>query len=206
MSDWIIYGLREKGLEELRYIGLTTVGPQVRMRRHGYKTYTEKSSYPVHNWIRSVGIDSVEMVILEECPEGDLNYLYEAEAKWERDSVSRGHRLKNAVPCGSPNPRMKGDKHPLYGVGHTNESRAKISKNHADVSGSRNPNFGKGKSGADNSQYGIKHSEDRIRRMMNGKLESLKEHKKHERFAKTNWDCPWCCYSALYGVKMSDFG
>jgi len=32
-----------------------------------------------------------------------------------------------------------GELHPLYGIGHTDETRKKISKNHADISGEKNP-------------------------------------------------------------------
>lgn len=205
MSDYVIYGLRKVGTDEYRYVGLTTVGWKIRLRGHRNKTYSEKSTLPVHNWIRSIGFENVELIVLEECPEGDYEYLLEAEAKWENRLREDGCRLKNATECGKPNPRMKGENHPLYGKGHSEESRRKISDNHADVSGKKNPNYGKGKFGSDNASYGKKHSPERIQNMLNGRRESLTEHKKHEKYSKEDWNCPWCCYAKLYGVVMSDF-
>lgn len=202
----IVYGLRRRGTAEIRYVGLTSVGMDLRLRRYGYKTYTENSKYHVHNWIRSVGIENVEMVVLDESPERSIDYLRYAEKYWEDSLRDLGHRLTNMIPCGTPNPRMKGAKHPLYGKGHTLESRGKISENHADVSGSRNPNYGKGLHGVDNPGFGKPLTEDRKSNIRIGQQESVKVHRtNHTRTGLTRKDCVWCSYSTLYGVEMSDY-
>jgi hypothetical protein len=204
---YLIYGLQLRNTTNIRYVGLTTVGVVKRLKLHKGKVYTEKSTYPVHNWIRKYGFENIEMVVLELCPEGDLEYLYAAEARWEGILRAQGADLKNAVPCGHPNPRLSGQDHPLFGVGHSPESRYKISKNHADVSGTNNPNFGRGLKGSANPNFGTVTSEQKKINIRNGQRESVKVHKRlHEDLSRSSLDCVWCCYSLLYGIdSMSSF-
>ena len=207
MSDWQIYGLREAGSSEIGYVGLTTVGLHLRLRRHRHRADGQGSTYHVHNWMRSVGTENIEIVSLESCPEGDLEYLYAAESRWEQRLREAGHQLRNSVPCGYSNPRMSGESHPLYGIGHRQDSKNKISKNHADVSGSKNPNYGKGLSGAANPNYGVKTSPEKAEAIRRGQRESVKVHARlHEQLNRRDPSCAWCCYELLYGVeKMSSF-
>jgi len=60
----------------------------------------------------------------------------------------KGHFTKNKK-C----PEISGEDNPFFGKKHSNESKLKISLNHADVSGTNNPNYGKGLFGKDNGRY-----------------------------------------------------
>jgi hypothetical protein len=53
---------------------------------------------------------------------------------------------------------LKGKNHPLYGIGHTEETKRKLSENHHDVSGKNNP------------MYGRKHTEESRRKMSQSKI------------------------------------
>jgi hypothetical protein len=81
--------------------------------------------------------------VLEECPEGDTNYLFEAEQFWITQIRSFGHKLKNhseGGASGSYGARWtlredqirRGKDHPMYGrtVIISEEGRKKISLTH----------------------------------------------------------------------------
>jgi group I intron endonuclease len=76
---------------------------------------------------------------------------------------------------------LSGEDHPMYGKKHTDESRRKISKNHADFSGEKNP------------MYGKKHSPESIDKMSKAKLGKssnkwLKEaREKNSKHLKERW-------------------
>lgn len=52
-----------------------------------------------------------------------------------------------------------GKNNPMFGKKHTNETKKRMSKNHADVSGKNNPMFGANRSGEKNGMFGKKHKE-----------------------------------------------
>lgn len=74
--------------------------------------------------------------------EFDIESLNEKECFYieKYDTLNNG---LNTVPGGGFFPSFSGEDHPLYGVGHTEETKKKISRNHHDVSGKKNPNYGK---------------------------------------------------------------
>lgn len=77
---WIIYGLREnvEG-SKYRYIGYTTKGVETRLRLH--KNDSKKKTTPVGSWISSVDYN-ITMEIIEACPVGDIDYIFEREIYW----------------------------------------------------------------------------------------------------------------------------
>ena len=84
---------------------------------------------------------------------------------------------------------ITGEDNPFYGKKHTEETRIKISENHADVSGENNPNYGKPRSdetkqklselrkgkftGEDNPFYGKKHTEEAKKKMSEERKEKF---------------------------------
>lgn len=123
---WVIYGLRLVDDPEYRYIGCTRVGASKRLKQHKVDSRAKrvKPRY-VLDWIRA-NYDKVEVDILEECPTGDTEYLFEAESYWISQIRSFGHRLTNLSdggPSGSYGARWtlkeeqvrRGARHPMYG-------------------------------------------------------------------------------------------
>lgn len=95
---WVIYGLKLVDDPEYRYIGCTRIGAENRLRQHKYdaSSHRSKSRY-VLNWI-AANYYQVVVDVLEECPENDPEYLFEAESYWISQIRSFGHRLTNRVP------------------------------------------------------------------------------------------------------------
>lgn len=83
-----IYGLREAGTDEFRYIG-KTVNQDGRLRDHRSSANAE-SDYPKEKWI-SLAVE-IEMVVLETCSN---NAWVEREKYWVDYYVQRDHRLTN---------------------------------------------------------------------------------------------------------------
>lgn len=98
MTSYVIYGLRLKSDKTVRYVGLST-NPSRRLSSHFTKANPDKSSLPVHNWIRKHGKDAVEMVTLEECPI-DWDYLVYAEKYWIASLLFHGNDLLNLTSGG----------------------------------------------------------------------------------------------------------
>lgn len=131
---WVIYGLRLVDDPEYRYIGLTRVGAEQRLARHKSDS-RRQTNRAVCTWVAKY-LDSIVVDVIEECPEGDLEYLYEAEQFWIVQIRSFGHRLKNhseGGASGSYGARWtlredqirRGSSHPLFG---TKVSEAHIAK------------------------------------------------------------------------------
>lgn len=66
---FVIYGLSVDGV--VRYVGLTTKGPEVRLRAHNHQAKAG-SKYPVHRWMRKHG-DKVVQVVLEVCNKDNIH-------------------------------------------------------------------------------------------------------------------------------------
>lgn len=115
----------------LNYVGQTSRDIHTRMRYHGYDA-DKGSGAKLHQSLRDYGWDKHVYGIIEETDTPDDRECYWIEYF---DTLKNG---LNSAPGGGAYPQMKGVSHPLYGVGHTDETRAKISANHADVSGSKN--------------------------------------------------------------------
>lgn len=85
----VIYGLREIGTTEIRYVGLTNHSVKKRFREHQAKA-RGKWHYAPAPWMRSAG--PVEAVILRICPASEARA---AERRWIEKLFSEGHRLCN---------------------------------------------------------------------------------------------------------------
>lgn len=79
-KTWIIYGLREStSNSKYRYVGYTTKSGDERLRLHIRDA--KKKTTPVCSWIKSIDFN-VSMEVLEECPEGDIEYIFDREIYW----------------------------------------------------------------------------------------------------------------------------
>lgn len=128
MKNYKIYALKEKNNNEIKYVGLTTRKLTTRFKRHlrdkhiSYKT----------NWINKIGRDNIEIILLED-DITDFNILCEKEIYYIAKYKKLGHKLTNMTEGGDG----------ALGLKFTDEQRMKISLNHADVKGNKNPMYGK---------------------------------------------------------------
>ena len=86
----IIYGLREVGCEEFRYVGLTDHPLTKRFAEHQSKARGTWSYQPAP-WMRTV--ESVEIIRLQNCPKSKSRA---AERHWVERLHAAGHRLLNS--------------------------------------------------------------------------------------------------------------
>lgn len=86
-----IYGLREVGSEEIRYVGYTNQPIAKRLLDHQRKARGKSWPYGVAEWMRSAG--EVEIVRLRTCPRKDA---HKAERQWVKKLHGDGHRLTNS--------------------------------------------------------------------------------------------------------------
>lgn len=103
---YTVYGVRLIGTREVRYVGQTT--RPLRERISGHKSTALRAAdrvYRLYSWIRSHGWDSIEFVVLEECPE-DLVYLNYAERYWIASFRERGIELLNHTDGGDGVPGL----------------------------------------------------------------------------------------------------
>ena len=139
-ATWVIYGLRLIDDFEYRDVGLTTVGPTLRLKRHKYDAKKNPNRYVCH-WVNKYR-DKIVIDILEVCPVGDQTYLWEAEQFWIGQIRGFGHALTNASlggESGSYGARWKlaenqvrvGPESPFFGKSHSQESRNLISASKA---------------------------------------------------------------------------
>ena len=85
-----IYGLKEKGTSELRYIGHSK-NVKKRIYQHKTKSGRIKGNGALTAWLESVG-DNLDYVILESVPNRDARRY---EEKHIRIKAGEGHRLFN---------------------------------------------------------------------------------------------------------------
>lgn len=197
-SLYVIYALYHQDDYKIRYIGLTTLGAESRLKRHIYQSkYNEKVGIQrkISNWVNKYS-DRILIRVLEECPENNTDYLCYAERYWISFYRNLGVDLLNAtdggegtfgwVPSdetrllwknqrtgrpltdewkknigdsqrgmskeflrnrpawnsGKTFPELSGENSPRFGTTHSTESKKKMSKNHANVSGKNNPMYG----------------------------------------------------------------
>jgi hypothetical protein len=80
VDSWTIYGLRENTHgSKYRYVGYTTLTPRDRLRLHKYDS--KKKVAPVNTWVNSLDGDVI-MEVIESCPVGDKEFLFEREIYW----------------------------------------------------------------------------------------------------------------------------
>ncbi len=126
--NYIIYGLKAKNTEEIKYIGLTTQKLKIRFNGH---LSDQKINYKT-NQIKKTGKENIEIIIIEENI-SDFKLLCEKEIYYIAKYKEEGHKLTNITNGGEG----------FFGMKLTQEHKDKISLNHANVSGNKNPMYGK---------------------------------------------------------------
>jgi hypothetical protein len=126
--NYKIYVIKEVNSDEIRYIGLTKNSINRRLNDH----IRDKKNKHKYNWIKKVGKENIEIVIIEE----NISSIEEVcvkEVKYISEYRKNGHRLVNISNGGDGNFNFK----------FSDEHKLNISKNHADVSGNKNPMYGR---------------------------------------------------------------
>ena len=146
MNNYIIYALKEKMSNEIRYVGLTTQ----KLKRRFYDHLRCKKRDYKYNWIKKVGKDNIEAIILEDKIQ-TKEILIEREIFYIKYYKDNGHRLTNLTNGGEG----------WNNTPFSDEHKKNISLTHADVTGEKNPMFGK------------KHTDD-AKKIMSDKRKGLK--------------------------------
>lgn len=145
--NYIIYALKEINSNELRYIGLTTGTLKSRLNRH----LIDKKINHKTNWIKKIGKENIEIIIIEENII-DHKILCEKEIYYIDRYKKEGHRLTNITNGGEG----------WIGMKFTDKHKLNIKLNHVDVSGNKNP------------MYGKRHTEESLSKIRNKKIEWFK--------------------------------
>jgi len=124
----LIYGLKEKNKNEIRYIGLTTCLLQHRFRRH----LNDKKINHKTNWIKKIGKTNIEIIIIEDNI-SNIDILHEKEIFYIDRYRKERHRLTNITNGGEG----------WYNMKFSEKHKKNIKLNHANVSGENNPMYGK---------------------------------------------------------------
>jgi group I intron endonuclease len=149
-----IYAFKLKNSTEYRYVGKTV---NIRNRFIAHKNSAERGeNLPLYRWIRSKGIDNVEIVVLQEAEDSVLQDL---EVSWIYQIKNRGDRLLNLTDGGEG----------TLGYRHKEEQKKKWSEERkGSITGVKNPNYGK--FGPQHPAYGRKLSEETKKRLSEQKM------------------------------------
>lgn len=106
---------------------------------------SKQKTYRVHKLVALAFVDGYEEGLVVNHIDEDKTNNCAWNLEWvtyKENSIHSSYKL-----CGENNPMYgkKGKDNPLYGIPLSEETRKKMSENHADVSGKNNPNYGKGK-------------------------------------------------------------
>lgn len=208
MREWspfvgVVYGVREMGSREYRYVGLTTK-TVLRRRSEHWKTADRGRRTPFGDWLKThssredVYFQSLELVMSE-----SLEDLGRAEQAWIARLRSDGHHLLNLADGGlgprgyvwteaqrkAAGDRARGRKHPNAPRGpdhpswgrkiHSAEQKARWSaERKGKNSGEANPNFGK--YGSAHPSYGHSMSEE-----SRARLSEMRRGENNPNFGKT---------------------
>ena len=157
-----------------KYIGQTTnTTYRFRNHKHSLKTNIQRNSHLQNAW-NKYGKENFKFFIIQECEETSLNLL---ELYWitfyNTLSENEGYNIKEAGGNGRHSEESKkkmsysrkGKKHSksrikniskaLTGRALSETHKANVKKNHADVSSSNNPNFGKKKKNSSSLFFGV---------------------------------------------------
>ena len=117
----------------LSYVGQTgDIKRRLISHRYNARHGAHGAHHKLYNSIKDHGWDNHRVSVIEHTDQPDdreIHYINEL------DTLNNG---LNSVPGGGYRPVMTGDKHPLWGVGHTEAARAKIKANHAPCDGANN--------------------------------------------------------------------
>lgn len=171
----VIYGVRSMGLDEFRYVGLTTKTITRRKSEH-FTAAANGRKTPFADWLlkqpsrEAAYFHSLELVMGE-----DLEELGRAEQRWITKLRSEGHRLLNLTDgglgptghvwtpemreaarirnTGRPGVSLSGPENPMWGRTHSDEQKRRWSEQRRGMnSGPANPNYGK--FGPEHPSYG----------------------------------------------------
>jgi len=137
------------------YVGRTQEKLSKRIYKHKY--YSKKGRPGVDSAIAKYGWENFTVEVIEECPIEQLN---EREIFWITTLNSKApngynltdggdgctgykHTAESRAKISANHADVSGENNPMYGKPLSEEHKAKISANHADVSGKNNPNYGK---------------------------------------------------------------
>ncbi len=172
---YVIYALHLVGTADYRYVGMTTLGEEARLKSHWKMARsTTRKRRPLYDWMGKHGLGNIGITVLETTEE-NLDILAAAEIKWIADFKAQGYKLLNLADGGlGPNGhvftleqrqaqslRQKGRKgvslpgqaNPFYGGHHSEQQRKKWSEERkGSITGKLNPNFGK--FGSDHPSHG----------------------------------------------------
>jgi group I intron endonuclease len=170
-----LYCIKNK-ITEQKYIGITSLRPEERWKKHQYAYRTEKKKNDCpkfYNSIRKYGIENFQLIILEQSE--DASYIENLEIKY----ISENSNLLNVSPGGGGMTINSGWKHspetieklkeknpPMLGKKHSQET---INKMKGDP---RRKN-----SGEKNGMYGKKHSPETREKMKQAALNRNKNKK-----------------------------
>lgn len=89
----VIYALHD-GSQKYGYIGTTGVNTKTRWWEHRSRARNGHPA-PVYDWIRSIGIDNLQIETLAEVPEGSDPHLIEV--KFIKQFLDDGHPIQNQI-------------------------------------------------------------------------------------------------------------
>lgn len=125
-----IYGLRLKGSDEFRYVGLTKKSLEERFKGHVKRSKNKKT--PVSCWISSHGPENIEIIALETV--SDMSDLAAREVYWISSLKEQGYSILNLTDGGDgvsgwvPSDEWKRKIGALsLGRVHSEETKAKMS-------------------------------------------------------------------------------
>jgi len=123
------------------YIGFTSEKMSSRQRSHKSRAKTF-SNNKFHNAIRKYGWNKFQWELIYQAKEdagpkkSHTLTVMEDYFIQEYDSITNGY---NSIPGGGLFPILCGENHPLFNIGHSDAAKKKISENHHDVRGPKNP-------------------------------------------------------------------
>ena len=131
------------------YVGQST-NIKNRWRTHKYKLrHNKHSSKEMNKDWNTYGEDNFEFKIIQECTKDelyDLEKKYIKEYRGYEDGYNQtigGDKMEGYVCSEETKDKIKklvsGENNPFYGKKHTEETRKKMSENHADFNGSKHP-------------------------------------------------------------------
>ena len=131
--------------------------PKLGRRIYKHKSAGKQGRPGIDAAINLYGWENFTVEIIETCP---VEFLNEREMFWIRELNTKApngynltdggesclgfkHTDESRAKISANHADVSGEKNPQYGKHPSDETRARISANHADVSGEKNPNYGK---------------------------------------------------------------
>lgn len=131
-KSWVIYGLNTSTDSAYRYVGYSSIAMRKTFIDRHINRADKMHRSPLYAWMRSVGAENVRFEILEECPKGNLEFIWEREVYWithfqnlqgNTEDKKTSSYLKNLAVGGRGN---TGSTWTLSEESRRNQSRAKM--------------------------------------------------------------------------------